>query len=165
MRTLFLVTLVLIASISVGFLVFSLANMYYRAPQLVLGPYNYNIIFGEGIRAKDLGIIVHLNLSGIDKGWFVGEEKNVVLEISAEKIDNFVQNFSWKIFWIKLYALKDGNWKCVAHGSSFLNGDMWSNSRLYKRQNISVVTVNMNYFESVYKAWFKIGIMIGYILQ
>jgi hypothetical protein len=48
----------------------------------------------------------------------------------------------------------------VAHGASFLNESEWSDSRLYKRQDVSVSIVNLNYLELVNKAWFRIGIMM-----
>lgn len=157
MRTAFFVILVLIISISVGFLVFGLTNMRYMASESQ-GPYSYNVKFGDGIQAKGLGVMVRLNLSRFVKSWFVGEEKNVVLEVSAEKVSNIAQNFSWRIFWVELFTINDGKWHIVAHGSSFLNESAWSDSYLYKRQDVSVGTVNLNYLESVDKAWFRIGI-------
>jgi len=125
------------------------------------GPYDYAVKFGEGIEAEDLGVVVNINLS-FTKTWFVGEEKNVALEASAEKVSGLVQNFSWRIFWIKLFTAKNGKWKnIVAHGSFFLNESEWSDSYLYKRQNVSVGVVNLNYLESVDKAWFGIEIMMS----
>lgn len=127
------------------------------------GPYNYNVRFGKGIEAKDLGVVVNMNLS-FDKTWFVGEEKNVGLEVSAEKVSNAVQNFSWRIFWVKLFTGRDvwGNWRdIVGSGSNFLDESEWSDSYLYKRQNVSVGVVNLSYLESVDKAWFGIEIMMS----
>ena len=159
MRTAFFVILVLIFSISIGFLVFGLTNMHYMASESQ-GPYSYNVEFGEGIEAKDLGVVVNMNLSFV-KTWFVGEEKNVSLEVSAEKFNSAVQNFSWRIFWIKLFTVREGKWKnIVAQGSSFLNESERSDSYLYKRQNVSVDVVNLNYLESVDNAWFRIEIMM-----
>lgn len=160
MRTAFFIVLVLIFSTSSGFIVFSFTNMHYMVSE-TQGSYDYNVKFGEGIEAKDLGIVVNINLS-FTKTWFVGEEKNVALETSAEKVSGLVQNFSWRIFWIKLFTVKDGKWKnIVAHGSSFLNESEWSNSYLYKHQNVPVHITNLNYLESVDKAWFRIEIMMS----
>jgi hypothetical protein len=147
-------------SISVGSLVFALSNLHYTVSESQ-GPYNYDLSFGQDTQAKDLGVAVTLNLSHFDKNWFVGERKNVVLEVSAEKYMNIVQNFSWRIFWVELFAFKDGSWQKVAHGSYFLNESEWNDSRLYKRQNISVDVVNLNYFESVGEARFRVGIMMS----
>lgn len=159
MRTAFFVVLVLIFSTGIGFLVFSLVNMHYLISESQ-GPYSYNVRFGEGIEAKDLGVVVNLTLS-FDKTWFIGEEKNVSLEVSAEKVSNLVQNFSWRIFWIKLFTVKDGKWKnIVAHGSSFLDESEWSDSYLCNRQEVPVYTTNLNYLESVDKAWFEVEIMM-----
>ncbi len=159
MRTAFFIVLVLIFSLSVGFFVFSLTNMHLMVSESQ-GPYDYNVKFGEGIEAKDLGVVVNMNLSFV-KTWFVGEEKNVSLEVSAEKVSNIVQNFSWRIFWIKLFTVREGKWKnIVAHGSSFLNESEWSEAYLYKRQDVSVGVVNLNYLESAHDAWFRIGIMM-----
>jgi len=160
-RTAFFVILVLILSISLGFLVFGFTNMRYEASESQ-GPYDYNVKFGEGDQAKNLEVVVNVNLS-FAKTWFVGEEKNVGLKVSAEKVSNIVQNFSWRIFWVKLFTGRDvwGNWReIVCSGSNFLNASEWSDSYLYKRQNISVGVVNLNYLESVDKAWFKIEIMM-----
>jgi len=100
------------------------------------------------------------------KTWFVGEERNVALEASAEKVSNLVQNFSWRIFWIKLFNVRDGKQKeIVAHGSSFLNESGWSGSYLYKHQSVPVQTINLNYFESVNNAWFEIEIMMRVFLN
>ncbi len=160
MRTAFFIVLVLLFSTGIGFLVFSLTNMHYLISESQ-GPYSYNVRFGEGIEAKDLGVVVNMNLS-FDKTWFVGEEKNVGLEVSVEKVSNLVQNFSWRIFWIKLFTVKDGKWEnIVAHGSSFLDEVEWSSSYLCKRQDISVHTTNLDYLESVDKAWFGIEIMMA----
>jgi hypothetical protein len=115
---------------------------------------------GKITKPKDLGVIVNLNLSRFAKTWFVGEKKNVILEASAEKSPNVVQNFSWRIFWVELFTLNDGTWYKVAHGASFLNETEWNDSRLYKRQDVSVSIVNLSYFESVSRAWFRIGIMM-----
>ena len=76
MRTAFSLFLVLIFSLSVGFLVFSLTNMHYMVSESQ-GPYNYDVKFGEGIEAKDLGVVVNMNLSFV-KTWFVGEEENAI---------------------------------------------------------------------------------------
>jgi len=127
------------------------------------GPYDYNVKFGEGVQAEDLGVVVNVNLS-FAKTWLVGEEKNVGLEVSAEKVSNAVQNFSWRIFWVKLFTGRDvwGNWRdIVGSGSNFLDASEWSDSYLYKRQNVSVGVVNLNYLESVYKAWFGIEVMMS----
>ena len=124
------------------------------------GPYKYHVKLGEGIEAKDLGVVVNVNLSFV-KTWFVGEERKVSLQVSAEKFDGDVQNFSWRIFWVELFTVKEGRWKdIVAHGSSFLNEGEWSDTYLYKRQNVSVDVVNLNYLESAYNALFRIGIMM-----
>ena len=93
MKTAFFTILVLIISLSIGFLVFGLTNMHFMASESQ-GPYGYNVKFGEGIQAKNLGVTVRLNLSRFVKSWFIGEEENVVLEVSAEKVSNVVQNFS-----------------------------------------------------------------------
>jgi hypothetical protein len=155
-----LVILVLILSASIGSTVFVLADMHYTGSE-TQGPYDYVVKFGEGIEAEDLGVAVNINLS-FTKTWFVSEEKNVALEVSAEKVSSLVQNFSWRIFWIKLFTVKDGKWKdIVAHGSSFLNESEWSDSHLYKHQNIPVHITNLNYLESVGKAWFGIEIMMS----
>ena len=159
MRTAFFIILVLILSISSGFLVFGFANMRYMASESQ-GPYDYNVKFGEGIEAEDLGVLVSINLSFV-KTWFIGEEKNVSLEVSAEKFHSAVQNFSWRIFWIKLFTVEDGKWKnTVPHGSSFLHESEWSDSYLYQRQNVSLHITNLNYLESVDRAWFGIEMMM-----
>ncbi len=159
-RTTLFIILVLIFSISIGSTVFVFANMHYMASE-TQGPYDYAVKFGEGIEAEDLGVVVNINLS-FTKTWFVGEEKNVALEASAEKVSSLVQNFSWRIFWIKLFTVKDGKWKnIVAHGSSFLNESEWSDSYLYRHQNVPVHITNLNYLESVDKAWFGIEIMMS----
>lgn len=158
-RTALFIILVLILSISLGFLVFGFANMHYMASE-IQGPYDYNVKFGEGFEAKDLGVLVNVNLSFV-KTWFVGEEKNVGLEVSAEKFHSAVQNFSWRIFRIDLFTFREGKWRIVAYGSSFLNASEWSDTYLYKRQDVSVGSVNLNYLESVDKAWFRIEIMMG----
>ena len=160
MRILLFIILVLLFSVSIGSTVFVFANMHYMVSE-TCGPYDYFVEFGEGIETKNLGVVVNLNLS-FSKTWFVGEEKNVALEASAEKVSSLVQNFSWRIFWIKLFTVKDGKWKdIVAHGSSFLNESEWSDSYLYKNQNIPVHITNLNYLESVDKAWFGIEIMMS----
>jgi len=117
---------------------------------------------GEGIQAKDLGVTVNVNMS-FAKTWFVGEEKNVDLEVSAERVSRVVQNFSWRVFWIRLYTGGDvqGNGRyIVGSGSNFLNASEWSTSYLYKHHNIPVGIVNLNYFESVGSAWFGVEIMM-----
>jgi len=143
-------------------MIYFLTNMHY-ATSGTQGPYSYNVNFGDGIQAKDLGVLVNINLS-FGKTWFVDEEKNVTLEISAERVSNIVQNFSWRIFWVDLYTLRDGRWHGVGVGSHFLELETgrreWSNSHLYKRQNVTVGIANLNYLESVDKAWFRIGIMM-----
>ena len=157
--TLFIIS-VAVFSVIIGSTVFVFANMHYTGSETE-GPYDYNVKFGEGVQSKDLGVVVDVNLS-FAKTWFVGEEKNVALEASAGKVSDFVQNFSWRIFWIDLFTVKDGEWKnVVAHGSSFLNEREWSDSYLFKRQNISVGVVNLSYLESVNKAWFGIEIMMS----
>jgi len=161
MRTRFFVVLVLVVSASVGLLVYGFTYTRYGASESQ-GPYDYDVKFGEGTRAKDLGVIVNINLS-FAKTWFVGEEKNVDLEVSAEKISSVVQNFSWRVFWIKLYAGGDvrGNGReIVGFGSNFLNASEWSASYLYKHQSIPVGVVNLNYFESVDAAWFDVEMMM-----
>jgi len=158
-RYVFSIMVLVIVSISVGSVVFALTDMHYKASESQ-GPYSYNVNFGEDNQAKDLGVVVNLNLSRFAKSWFVGEEKNVILEVSAEKSLNIVQNFSWRIFWVELFTFRDGSWHKVAHGASFLNESEWSDSRLYKRQDVSVSIVNLNYLELVNKAWFRIGIMM-----
>jgi hypothetical protein len=160
LRTLLFIILVLLLSVSIGSTVFVFANIHYMVSE-TQGPYDYAVKFGEGIEAENLGVVVNINLS-FTKTWFVGEEKNVALEASAEKVSDLVQNFSWRIFWIDLFTVKDAKWKdIVAHGSSFLNEREWSDSYLFKRQNISVGVVNLNYLESVDKAWFGIEIMMS----
>jgi len=162
LRTSLFIILVLLFSVIIGSTVFVFTNMRYMVSE-TQGPYGYDVKFGEGVQAKDLGVVVNVNLS-FAKTWLVGEEKNVGLEISAEKVSNIVQNFSWRIFWVKLFTGRDvwGNWrKIVGYGSNFLNADEWNDSYLYKRQNVSVGVVNLNYFESVDKAWFGIEIMMS----
>ena len=102
MRTSFFVILVLGVSASLGLLVYGLTHARYVTPESQ-GPYDYDVKFGEGIQAKDLGVKVNVSLS-FAKTWFVGEEKNVDLEVSAERVSSIVQNFSWRVFWIKLYT-------------------------------------------------------------
>jgi hypothetical protein len=162
-RNVSFIILVLIFAIGIGSLVFSFTNMHYAVSE-TQGPYEYNVKFSEGIEAKDLGVVVNTNLS-FAKTWFVGEEKNVTLEISAEKVSNMVQNFSWRIFWIKLFTVREGKWKdLVGVGSYFLELETgrreWSDSYLYKRRNVSVGIANLNCFQSVDKAWFGIEIMM-----
>jgi len=160
LRTALFIILVLLFSVSIGSTVFVFTNMRYIASE-TQGPYDYAVKFGEGIEAEDLGVAVNINLS-FTKMWFVGEEENVALEASAEKVSDLVQNFSWRIFWIKLFTVKDGKWKnTVAHGSSFLNESEWSDSYLYRRQNVFVHITNLNYLESVDEAWFGIEIMMS----
>jgi hypothetical protein len=131
--------------------------MYYIASESQ-GPYDYNVRFSEGVEAKDLGVVVNMNLSFV-KTWFVGEKKDVTLEVSAENVNSAVQNVSWRIFWIELFTVEEGKWKnIVAHGSSFLNESESSNAYLHQRQKVSVDVVNLNYFESAPNAWFRIGI-------
>jgi hypothetical protein len=151
--------LVLILSISLGFLVFGFTNMRYMASE-TQGPYDYHVKFGEGIEAEDLGVVVNINLSFV-KTWFVGEEKNVTLEVSAEKVSDAVQNFSWRIFWVELWTLREGRLHGVGYGSLFLDEREWSNSYICKQLNVSVGTVNLNYLESVDRAWFGIEIMMS----
>jgi hypothetical protein len=161
LRTAFIVILVLIFSLSVGFLVFGFINMHYMASE-TQGPYDYNVKLGEGFQAKDLGVVVDVNLS-FPKTWFVGEEKNVGLEVSAEKVSNIVQNFSWRVFWVRLFTGRDvwGNWReIVGVGSNFLDASERSDSYLYKRQDVSVGVVNLNYLESVDETWFGVEIMM-----
>ncbi len=160
MRTTLFIVIVLIFSISIGFTVFTFANTHYMVSE-TQGPYDYAVKFGEGIEAEDLGVVVNISLS-FTKTWFVGEEKNVALETSAEKVSGLVQNFSWRIFWIRLFTVKDEKWKnTIAHGSSFLNESEWSDSYLYKHQNVPVHITNLDYLESVDKAWFGIEIMMS----
>lgn len=159
-RTTFVTILILIISVGIGFLVFAFTNMLYMKSESQ-GPYSYDVNFDTGIRTKNLGVVVHLNLSHFAKTWFVGERKNVVLDASAEKVSDLVQNFSWRIFWVELWTFKDGRVHGVGHGSLFLNKSEWNDSYLYKRLNISVDTVNLNYLESVDKAWFEIEIMMN----
>ncbi len=160
MRTAFLLTLVLVLSLGVGLSVFSLTSMHYTGSE-IQGPYDYSVEFGEGIETKDLEVVVSMNLS-FEKIWFVGEEKNVTLEVSAEGVSSLVQNVSWRIFWIKLFSVEGGKWTdIVAHGSSFLDASEWSATYLHKRLSVPVNTVNLNYLESVDKAWFGIEIMMS----
>ena len=88
MRIAFSIILVAIVSIRVGFAVFGLTRIYYTASESQ-SPYNYDINFSNDAQAKDLGVTVQLNLLHFVKNWFVGEEKNVILEISAERITLF----------------------------------------------------------------------------
>jgi hypothetical protein len=159
-KTTFFIVLVAIISIGIGFTVLGVASMRYSVLQFQ-GPYRYEVTFGEGTQAEDLGVAVNLNLSHFDGTWFVGEEENFILEVSAEKGSSMVQNFSWRIFWIELFTLREGRWHIVGHGSVFLNETEWSDLRLHRRQDVSVGIVNLNYLESVDKAWFRIGIMMN----
>lgn len=157
LRTTAFNVLVLLTSVSVGFLVFGLTNMYCIA-STSKDPYSYAVYFYDDVRTKDLGVTLNVNLSNSAAVWFVSDEKNVVLDISAEKASSLVQNFSWRIFGIELDTIKDGHWHLVGVGHIFLNRSEWSDSYLYRHLNVSVDTVNMKYFESVGKAWFTVWI-------
>jgi hypothetical protein len=159
-RTVTFIVVVSVFSISAGFLVFVLTNMYYMT-SVSQGPYGYSVRFYDGVEAKDLGVVVNVNLSYV-KTLFVGEKKDVTLEVSAEKANSAVQNFTWRIFWIELFTVEEGRLNnIVAHGSCFLNKSESSEAYLYQRQKVSVGVVNLNYLESVNNAWFRIGIMMS----
>jgi len=157
LRTTTFNVLALLISVSVGVLVFSLTNMSCMA-STSKGPYSYDVYFHDGVRTKDLGVTLNINLSNSAAIWFVGDEKNVVFDISAEKASSLVQNFSWRIFGITLETVKDERWRRVGAGHIFLNRSELSDSYLYMRLNVSVDTVNMNYLESVGKALFRVWI-------
>ncbi len=158
-KTTFFIVLVAVISIGVGLTVLSVASLYYSALGSQ-GPNRYEVTFGEGIQAKDLGVVVQLNLTHFAETWFVGEDENLILEVSAEKNNNLVQNFSWSVFWVELFTFRDETWHIVAHGSAFLNESEWSDLSLHRHEDVSVGIVNLNYLESVDKAWFRIGIMM-----
>lgn len=159
MRTAFLIAVIALISISVGSTVLALANIYYSASES-LGPYTYEVDFGEGIHSRDLGVLVNLNLSSFARTWFVSEQMNVVLDVSMEKQSSLVQNFSWRAFWVELFAFEDRVWQIVAHGSAFLDQVEQNSLRLERHQVLSVGIVNLHYFESVDEAWFRVGIMM-----
>lgn len=160
MRTTIYVVLTLIFSIGVGSAVSLFTSLHYAFVE-TQGPFVYSVKYGEGGVAEDLGVEVTLNLS-FAKTWFIGEEKNVTFEASAEEASGLVHNVSWRIFSIRLYTVKDGKWEnIVAFGSLFLNESETSDTFLYKHQDISVSTANLNLWESVDTAWFRIGIMMG----
>ena len=70
-----------LARAHIGSTVFVFANMHYMASE-TQGLCDYNVKFDDGFQAKDLGVVVNVNLS-FARTWFVGEEKNVTLEVSA----------------------------------------------------------------------------------
>lgn len=159
MKTTFFLGLIGLISISVGLTVFSLAWMRYSSLDSQ-GPYSYEVEYSDGVQTTDLGVSVRLNLSRFPDTWFFDEDKNVNLDVSMERHSGLVQSFSWRIFWVELFTFEDRAWHIVATGSDFLNTTESSNLRLHRSQDIPVGIVNLNYFESVDRAWFRISIMM-----
>lgn len=159
MKAAFAVALILTISLGLGFTVFGLTNAIYAMTESQ-GPYSYDVVFYDGAQTKNLGVMVHLNLSNFAEVWFVGKPENVVLTVSAEKVSDLVANFSWRVFWINLWVFKGKDFHQVGFGSAFLDSEDSSDSYLHRHMNMSVETVNMNYLESAASVWFTVEIMM-----
>ena len=153
------VALILTISLGVGFTIFGLTNAIYAMTESQ-GPYSYDVVFYDGAQTKNLGVMVHLNLSNFAEVWFVGKPENVVLDVSAEKVSDLVANFSWRVFWINLWVFEGIDFRQVGFGSVFLDSEDSSDSYLHRHMNMSIETVNMNYLESAESVWFTVEIMM-----
>ncbi len=159
MKAAFAVALILTISLGAGFTVFGLTNAIYAKTESQ-GPYSYDVVFYDDAQTKNLGVIVHLNLSNFAGVWFVGKPENVVLDVSAEKVSDLVANFSWRVFWINLWVFERKDFRQVGFGSAFLDGEDSSDSYLHRHLDMSIETVNMNYLESAASVWFTVEIMM-----
>ena len=166
-RSGWLFVMVFVGSFIIGLAVMELSAAYYAtaAPHLAGSYANETTFPWVNAQPEPLGVLVTVNVSSPNVIWFADETRNITLDITAEKMAGFVQNFSWRLFWVKLWVRENSGWRSVGQGfqalsgSELIEGFEWASSSLQRQLNISVDTFNFNYLDlSINKAWVTVEV-------